>query len=94
MANELPEQIIPIHLLNKEKEPARYTFAPAGGKSWGVWRKQKFVGIYTDGAFEAVKGYENLSRFIYTALTAQYASAQANREVTNIRTLRMFGISA
>lgn len=85
-------QIIPDNQVNVNKEYARYSFKPAGGKSWSVYRKGKFVGIYTGGYFEAVRGYENLHRFVYTALTRQYQSATDNRQSVNQQTLAMFGI--
>lgn len=85
--------IIPVSKVNREKEYSRYQFYP-NGNGWSVYRKGVFVGIYHDGFFEAVTGYENLAQFMYQALIRQIESARANAMLVNKQTLRIFGIHA
>jgi hypothetical protein len=88
---DLPQQLIPVDKLNRNKEYARYTFKPCHG-AWAVYRRGTFVGVQQDGKFEAVTGYENLRPFVGEALKRQYDSAQQNRELVKYETLTMFGI--
>lgn len=60
---------IDLSHLNEQKEVSRYRFQMSG-ESFLVYRKNRLVGVLTDGQFSPCAGYDNLANHVRQAFSA------------------------